>query len=102
MFEQASELEAKDFLHVVVFDESHKQPEGKYLGAVQKQLRYDKIHALDIANIPFVVTEGYKDTSQFLVAPASSVFLKVRVLRECSTQVSLNLRQSVLIWLHLN
>lgn len=61
MLEKPRESLVVDFPHAVVSDQGHEEPEGKRFRAVQEQLRHDKVHSLDVADLPFEIGKCDKD-----------------------------------------
>ena len=91
MFEQTREFWLINVPHLTVFNQCHEEPESKRLRAVEEYLRHDKIHALNVLDLTFVVRKGNEDASQFFVASAPDRLHEVVMPWKRSTQIALNL-----------
>ena len=69
---------------------------------MQQELSHNEIHPLHIIDLTLVIRECNQDSPQFFVAATTLRLRKIVVLSECTAQITLNLRDRVLIWLHID
>ena len=76
--------------HLVVFNQSHEEPESHFFAAVEQEGANDEVHALNVANACVILREGLEDSLQTLL-PFAGWLLENLLVREGARDVALDL-----------